>query len=62
MVLGIFKIAVSFERSACFYVTISGNFGRFQYINFETNKVENTFPCKTAMSGANGQTNRMVNT
>ena len=26
-----------FERSACFYVTISGNFEIFQYLNFETN-------------------------
>ena len=26
---------------ACFYVTISGNFERFQYFNFETNFLEN---------------------
>ena len=25
-----------FERSACFYVTISENFERFQYFNFKT--------------------------
>ena len=25
-----------FERSTCFYVTITGNFERFQYFNFET--------------------------
>ena len=30
-----------FERSACFYVTISGNFERFQYFNFETDFLEN---------------------
>ena len=30
-----------FERSACFYMTISGNFERFQYFNFETDFLEN---------------------
>ena len=30
-----------FERSARFYVTISGNFGRFQYFKFETGFLEN---------------------
>ena len=30
-----------FERSACFYVTISESFKRFQYFNFETNFLEN---------------------
>ena len=37
-----------FERPACFYVTISGNFERFQYLNFETNFLENEnlFPKK----------------
>ena len=30
-----------FERWACFYVTISENFKRFQYFNFETNFLEN---------------------
>ena len=34
-----------FERSACFYVTVTGNFGHFQYSNFETSflKTENFF-------------------
>ena len=31
----------SFQRSACFYVAISGNFKRFQYSNFETDFLEN---------------------
>ena len=30
-----------FERSACFYVTISGNFETFQYFNFEADFLEN---------------------
>ena len=30
-----------FKRSACFYVTISGNFDRFQYFNFEPDFLEN---------------------
>ena len=30
-----------FERSACFYVTVSEGFKRFQYFNFETNFLEN---------------------
>ena len=30
-----------FDRSACFYVTINGNFDRFQYLNFETDFLEN---------------------
>ena len=30
-----------FERSACFYVTVSESFKRFQYFNFETNFLEN---------------------
>ena len=29
------------ERSACFYVTVSGDFERFKYFNFETDFVEN---------------------
>ena len=29
------------ERSACFYVRISGTFERFQYFNFETVSLEN---------------------
>ena len=37
----IFKIAPLFETPAYFYVTISGNFERFQYFNFETNSLEN---------------------
>ena len=43
-----------FERSACFYVTISGSFERFQYLNFETDFL------KTGISEANVKTNRMV--
>ena len=30
-----------FERSACVYLTISGNFERFQYFNFETDFLKN---------------------
>ena len=30
-----------FERLACFYVTISESFKRFQHFNFETNFLEN---------------------
>ena len=40
MALGIFNIALHL-RSACFYVTISENFKRFQYFNFETDFPEN---------------------
>ena len=36
-----FQNSPPFERSACFYVTISGNFEHFQYSNFETNFLEN---------------------
>ena len=36
-----FQNSPPFERLACFYVTISGNFERFQYFNFETNFLEN---------------------
>ena len=36
MVLGIFKMIFKM-RSACSYVTMSGNFERSQYFNFETN-------------------------
>ena len=39
--LGDFQNSPPFERSACFYVTIMGNFERFQYFNFETNFLEN---------------------
>ena len=31
-----FQNSPPFEKSACFYVTIGGNFERFQYFNFET--------------------------
>ena len=66
MVLEIFKIAPPFERSACFYATIIGDFEHFQCCNFETNflKKESTkigkasFPYKTA----NIKTSRMGNT
>ena len=43
-----------FERSACFYLTISGSFERFQYLNFETDFL------KTGTSEANSKANRMV--
>ena len=36
-----FQNSPPFERSACFYVTISGNFERFQYFNFEADFLEN---------------------
>ena len=36
-----FQNIFPFERSAYFYVTISGNFERFQYFNFETDFLEN---------------------
>ena len=36
-----FQNSPPFARSACFYVTISGNFERFQYFNFETDFLEN---------------------
>ena len=36
-----FQNSTPFERSACFYMTTSGNFERFQYFNFETNFLEN---------------------
>ena len=32
-----------FERSACFSVTISGNFEPFQYFDFETDFLENEY-------------------
>ena len=54
-------------------MTISGNFGRFQYFKFEKNwstvfldestKIENgTFPYKTVLSEAKDKTNRMGST
>ena len=36
-----FQNSPPFERSACFYVTISGNFERFRYFNFEIEFLEN---------------------
>ena len=36
-----FKNSPPFERSTCLYVTVSGNFERFQYFNFETGFPEN---------------------
>ena len=36
-----FQNSTPFERSACFYMTIGGNFERFQYFNFESNFLEN---------------------
>ena len=36
-----FQNSPPFERSACFYVTISESFKRFQYFNFETDFLEN---------------------
>ena len=35
-----FQNSPPFERLACFYKTINGNFERFQYFNFETNFLE----------------------
>ena len=36
-----FQDSPPFERWACFYMTIAGNFERFQYFNFETDFTEN---------------------
>ena len=36
-----FQNSPPFERSACFYITISGNFERFQYFYFERDFLEN---------------------
>ena len=36
-----FQNIFPFKISAYFYVTISGNFERFQYFNFETDFLEN---------------------
>ena len=64
-------------RSACFHVTITGNFESFQYFNFwktfwktqnlpllvESTKIENkAFLYKTALSKANLTTNEMEST
>ena len=35
-----FQNSPPFERSACFYVTISGNFERFQRFDFEADFLE----------------------
>ena len=36
-----FQNSLPFASSVCFYVTMSGDFERFQYFNFETNFLEN---------------------
>ena len=36
-----FQNSPSFERSACFYMTTTGNFERFHYFIFETNFLKN---------------------
>ena len=36
-----FQNSPPFERSACVYVTIKGNFEHFQFFNFETDFPEN---------------------
>ena len=36
-----FQNSRPFERSACFYATITGNFERFQCCNCETNFLKN---------------------
>ena len=36
-----FQDSPPFERSACFYLTITGNFERCQFFNFETDFLEN---------------------
>ena len=36
-----FQNSPPFERTACFYVAITGNFERFQYFNFKTYTLEN---------------------
>ena len=36
-----FQNSPPFARSTCFYLTISGNFERFQYFNFEIGFLEN---------------------
>ena len=47
---GIFKIALRLRDPHVFYVTISGNFERFRYFNFEIDFLENKiFFQKTAV-------------
>ena len=41
-----FQNSPQFERSACFYVTISKHFERFQCFNFETDFLENGNLCQ----------------
>ena len=36
-----FQNSPPFERLACFYMTISGNFASFQYFNFKTEFLKN---------------------
>ena len=36
-----FQNSPPFQRSACFYVTVCGNFDRFRYFNLETYFLEN---------------------
>ena len=66
-----FQNSPPFERSACFYVTISESFKRFQYCNFETNFLETkTFSKKNwstafqlkPLPEANVKANRMATT
>ena len=44
--LGIFKTSIRLN-DRCFYVTITGNFEHFQYFNFETNFLKNTYFLKS---------------
>ena len=41
MVSWILQNSPPFDRSICFYVAITGNFGCFQYYNFEINFLKN---------------------
>ena len=68
-------MALRFKRSACFYVTITGHFERFQQFNFETDFLkkkleyhflvestkteEATCPCTIALLETNVQANRV---
>ena len=36
-----FENSLPFNRSSCFYLTITGDFEHFQYCKFETSFVEN---------------------
>ena len=46
-----FQNSIPYERSPCFYVTITGNFERFQFFKFKLNfwKTENLYQ-KTRVS------------